>query len=292
MSSGTKLLTTEEYIAAPRPSEESSHHLNSRAALEQAITYDICRRCSKFVRKPEEWEYHKCLFIISEPKGQLAFSNCGVCRFFSVAMSEQQVRQEVGYLEELEVELRPAKNPNTAFLDLWYRWLGEYTRGQILMEYLAPAQEQASSVNSTRHQRVDFEEVKGWIYECKSHETCRASALKGTAGTKVINCKTRTVQKAPINCQYVALSYVWGNMDEGSFDEGDRLIYGTPQTIEDSMIVCVGLGYDYLWVDRYVRNPLSISMQPSSRSSASTRGAVKISSNRSDKWARSIMAPK
>ena len=65
---------------------------------------------------------------------------------------------------------------------------------------------------------------------------------------KVIDCAERRVVPAPLDCVYIALSYVWGtNQACPSFDEK------LPQTIEDSITTVLYLGYRYLWVDRYVR---------------------------------------
>ncbi|ORY17831.1 heterokaryon incompatibility protein-domain-containing protein [Clohesyomyces aquaticus] len=66
---------------------------------------------------------------------------------------------------------------------------------------------------------------------------------------KVIDCHKRRVVSAPKNCQYVALSYVWGQLPL----QGSRSISlnELPRTIEDSMQVVCKLGFRYLWVDRY-----------------------------------------
>jgi hypothetical protein len=65
---------------------------------------------------------------------------------------------------------------------------------------------------------------------------------------KVIDCVKRRVVPSPLDCVYIALSYVWGtNQACPSLEE--RL----PQTREDSITTVLHLGYRYLWVDRYVR---------------------------------------
>jgi hypothetical protein len=65
---------------------------------------------------------------------------------------------------------------------------------------------------------------------------------------KVIDCVKRIIVPAPLDCVYIALSYVWGTNQACPSLEG-RL----PQTIEDSITTVLHLGYRYLWVDRYVR---------------------------------------
>ena len=70
---------------------------------------------------------------------------------------------------------------------------------------------------------------------------------------KVIDCVERMIVDAPPDCNYIALSYVWGaNQACPSFKEK------LPQTIEDSIPTVLHLGYRYLWVDRYVRKVMHV----------------------------------
>lgn len=66
---------------------------------------------------------------------------------------------------------------------------------------------------------------------------------------RVIDCNTRTVVDAPADCNFVALSYVWGGVC--AVQEPD-ITQDVPLTIEHSMYVTVELGFKYLWIDRYV----------------------------------------
>ena len=68
---------------------------------------------------------------------------------------------------------------------------------------------------------------------------------------KVIDCVERKIDDAPPNCEYIALSYVWG-----ANQECPSLREKLPQTIEDSITTVLHLGYRYLWVDRYVRKAI------------------------------------
>lgn len=69
----------------------------------------------------------------------------------------------------------------------------------------------------------------------------------------VIDCQSREDVEIPAGTEYVTLSYVWGS--GGAALESDCAA-GTssrmlPLTVEDSLLVCLKLGYRYLWVDRY-----------------------------------------
>jgi hypothetical protein len=82
------------------------------------------------------------------------------------------------------------------------------------------------------------------ICQKKHINTCGQRGLE-PVDLKVIDCDTRTVVNAPLDCRWVALSYVWGPPPY------DETLQSPPQVIEDSIEVCELLGYRYLWVDRY-----------------------------------------
>jgi hypothetical protein len=70
---------------------------------------------------------------------------------------------------------------------------------------------------------------------------------------KVFNCKTCEVVSAPPDCHYIALSYVWGSRAATTSSLDATLTPGDlPKTISDSCAIVRSLGYEYLWVDRYV----------------------------------------
>ncbi|ORX93761.1 heterokaryon incompatibility protein-domain-containing protein [Clohesyomyces aquaticus] len=71
---------------------------------------------------------------------------------------------------------------------------------------------------------------------------------KAVSGLKVIHCRSKSVVLAPKNCEYIALSYLWGSPQlEASLSK--RLDF--PASIEDAVAVTLALGLEYLWVDRY-----------------------------------------
>lgn len=69
----------------------------------------------------------------------------------------------------------------------------------------------------------------------------------------VIDCKSRKLVTVTPETDYVTLSYVWGSQSNAlGFDCAPGLsLPRLPPTIEDSMYVCLKLGYQHLWVDRY-----------------------------------------
>ena len=102
--------------------------------------------------------------------------------------------------------------------------------------------------------RVDFEQIKTWIDACKeSHPDCTARFTKGLKNLRVIDCITRSVISAPEDCVFVALSYVWGTPKNSHSPSSSTLLDQLPLTVDNSIDATLMLGYQYLWVDKYVR---------------------------------------
>ena len=98
---------------------------------------------------------------------------------------------------------------------------------------------------------IDYDVIRGWVQRCSAHpnKNCTPSRNKNLPGFKVIHCRSRNVIDAPENCPYVALSYVWGT---AQLIRPENPFGRFPATIEDSIVVSLALGFEYLWVDRYV----------------------------------------
>lgn len=114
---------------------------------------------------------------------------------------------------------------------------------------------------------VEVDLLKGWDNHClMEHKgVCQPteSAMGQDSfhpGFRVVDALSRCIVDAPAACSYVALSYVWGTAKQllnearnrprlsraGGLDDSHSDI---PQTIKDAMLLCVSLGYQYLWVD-------------------------------------------
>ncbi|KAK8108053.1 uncharacterized protein PG998_010066 [Apiospora kogelbergensis] len=99
--------------------------------------------------------------------------------------------------------------------------------------------------------RPDFTYVKTAEKICRStHPFCQdPRAALPDLELLVIDCHTNRVIAAPADSEYVALSYVWGDVSTIPDLQGKEPEF--PAVVRDSIQVALGLCYDYLWVDRY-----------------------------------------
>jgi hypothetical protein len=101
-------------------------------------------------------------------------------------------------------------------------------------------------------ERFDVKFVTDCITYCETNHgfACADGDLQQMAQIRVIDCKTRKVVPAPLNCAYAAVSYVWGAMPTRDLDFTNDY----SNVISDSMEVALRIGLRYIWVDRYCIN--------------------------------------
>ncbi|KAK0708477.1 heterokaryon incompatibility protein-domain-containing protein, partial [Lasiosphaeris hirsuta] len=114
-----------------------------------------------------------------------------------------------------------------------------------LIDHTRPPSQLFIGAQKIEPRQIDYERLKTWIDFCqdKHKGLCLSPNAKPPPKFRVIDITTRRVVQAPKECNYVALSYVWGN-------PADSTNSGFSCVVEDSMIVCKALGYRYLWVDQ------------------------------------------
>ncbi|TGO34163.1 hypothetical protein BHYA_0209g00010 [Botrytis hyacinthi] len=106
--------------------------------------------------------------------------------------------------------------------------------------------------------RVNFDFLRLMLNKCfEDHEQCRSMTVE-VARLRVIDVTTKRICQARPDCEYIALSYVWG--DDSACK---RTQENFPPVVRDAFTVNEALGYRYLWVDRYCidQNPNSPHMQ-------------------------------
>lgn len=104
-------------------------------------------------------------------------------------------------------------------------------------------------------QSLDYDGIKQWLHDCdKNHNLCILARKQINTNLRVIDCKAKALIMVEPGTPYVALSYVWGKPQPSLQTSHSCLPTKLPKTIEDSMVLVLKLGLDYLWVDRYCIN--------------------------------------
>jgi hypothetical protein len=108
-------------------------------------------------------------------------------------------------------------------------------------------------VNSSPRVSQRFQIIQEWIKTCseKHSEACAPYQTAELYQIRLLDVKNRVIVPYPgKGTQYVALSYVWGSVDQPSYESGSDLDGVTlPRTIEDAIWFTQHLGESYLWVD-------------------------------------------
>ena len=149
-------------------------------------------------------------------------------------------------------------------------WLGWQTLKVIQTAGVISSVVSSTTKFSTRYQvrrtlpdHIDYHLLRSWYDLCvqRHPKKCAVSTKERPDTLKVIDCQTKKIVEAPLDCSYVALSYVWGQGQSpnvtwpkqpcGNTGPSILLPDTTPSVITDAMIVTVELGWQYLWVDRY-----------------------------------------
>ncbi|OWT42636.1 heterokaryon incompatibility protein (HET) domain-containing protein [Pochonia chlamydosporia 170] len=109
--------------------------------------------------------------------------------------------------------------------------------------------------------------IRSWLAHCQvdtAHSKCRPASFHWPTFPgvqfRVIDVFRRCITVCPDGCQYLALSYVWGGVDQPKLilevldrlmQEGGLDVIWTriPQTVRDAIAFCQQIGERYLWVD-------------------------------------------
>ena len=122
---------------------------------------------------------------------------------------------------------------------------------RLCIEHLVRGGDPGLRVRNLSETRIEYEVLSECLDYCRRFHTnsCGQVEIKTMPGFKVIDCHTKhVIHASQTGCEYVALSYVWGDANTASGP-----LQSDPLTIEDAMTVTVALGFQYLWVDQYVR---------------------------------------
>ncbi|TGO62304.1 hypothetical protein BOTNAR_0115g00090 [Botryotinia narcissicola] len=105
---------------------------------------------------------------------------------------------------------------------------------------------------------VNFDFLRQTLNKClEDHKECRSMRVE-VVRLRVIDVTTKRICQARADCEYITLSYVWGDNSACKNTQGEF-----PRVVQDAFTVTEALGYRYLWVDRYCidQDPNSPHMQ-------------------------------
>ncbi|KAI1378581.1 heterokaryon incompatibility protein-domain-containing protein [Hypoxylon crocopeplum] len=220
----------------------------------------LCRRCrhidwAKLAKLKIPYTQGVPIARIKQSRKELQASSCEVCRLGAsdaLFPASESANRPVGHLiahssaftHFQKMVKWKLKGEDTVSIQLQAGYKGglRICAGECTESDIGPM---------PRPDKVDLTKVQSWLDSCRSDhdKICTNVKVLGSRNKPilqelaVIYCRSKTVVLKPMSCLYVALSYVWGKPSDGGADY--------PQVIEDSITVCLELGYQYLWVDRY-----------------------------------------
>jgi hypothetical protein len=148
-----------------------------------------------------------------------------------------------GAQDSVVLKLRPGLMPN--------HWVFCYPRANSGQSLFQPR-----TVQST----CNYAAVKSWLKNCDELHDCITKEYSSPVrGMKLIDCSNLEIVAADSSSRWIALSYVWGQVQPEVISSNIRdsqaaishLPDRVPQTVRDAITVTRELGYRFLWVDEF-----------------------------------------
>lgn len=253
---------------------------------EQAPDHFMCAKCRKidfrgaFFVKRSSWEDinseikpHNILCDIAHILNSHRQCRCcslilsGIRRFFPALEAEKSTK--LGWLADYnmraKVELQDGEVEFRSVVKIWPEFMFDR---EFTINLLSRQDENEASnalrVRRVRQHQAELALINNWISTCKSgHKDCHHLWQRTSVEElrlRVIDVHDRCIVSGSKDCEYVALSYMWGttpvlrtlksNFETFSLPQGlDKGPFPLPQTISDAMELVRGIGQRYLWVD-------------------------------------------
>lgn len=190
--------------------------LDSSSAELGASSCKVCRLLSRI--KPPLYDGHRC--VLYAYSGMWGYTQLRVISEEVHGLSKRKL-DSLSYDEE--------------FPSLTVIGPGDYRD-------LAGMKTQSDHVNP-----IHYDALPSIMRDClRNHKkTCKTISRGDIPGLQVIDSESRKVVKAPPQCRYLALSYVWGKVKHSED------LNSPPPVIADSLALCAYLGFKYIWIDQY-----------------------------------------
>lgn len=186
---------------------------------------------------------------------------CPMCGFFKYCIQPRHIYLDSLVLDKYRIYLRDHSDPGFQIL----AWVSpEHNLDAYPSEWGPEAaftttepkfKDRARLIEA---EKIDFRLVKGWLQSCRAnHRSDGGDSHTGQLKDfSLIHCEKRQVVEAPPSCDYVALSYVWGQSQQTPRESSrPELPHDLPTslqaTIKDAITVTLNLGFKFLWVDQF-----------------------------------------
>jgi hypothetical protein len=150
--------------------------------------------------------------------------------------------------------------------------LSAWNEGNLIC-FMEGSGEPFCRMRSTYEKFIDLDIPKQWLLTCEREHGNRCFALASEEGKiltpnghpltlRLIDVRAMSIVEAPDSCRYLALSYVWGDAEDGRLllnqsNVRSLMAIGSlqsarasiPRTILDAMELVQIIGERYLWVD-------------------------------------------
>jgi len=233
---------TKTYVDDERAEEINGFGKNASPPTQQLMN-GVCERCNTMWNEfPHEDLPTGNFSTIPESKKKLTASNCRVCRLLASVISDSHISDMPIKLSFFIVRT------NVNGIYLWDEGTRSH-KGPILLAFDSHTENGRSNIEHPAVGNPRITTLQDRINYCKNNhrDNCTPVPTARLHAVRVIDCTERKVIQMPTNCNFVALSYVWGTL------KTSLRLEDAPATIKDSISVTLALGYRYLWVDRYVR---------------------------------------
>lgn len=221
----------------------------------------ICEKCASIpwdeLTTPSE-RISKKLPTIDQTTHHLEVSSCCICRFFADVIISRELLSGISRPPHVLQLQGTISTDHYKMRMLRFTQEDQANDGLGAGPHMLLVQDQSMSAeappDSIMLGDTPIELIRNSISTCeREHDHhCFPKSPDTLHNLKVLDCEWNEVVAAPPGCRYVALSYVWGQTQANSNNEGTFVEQRLPKTVSDSCFIAQKLGYKYLWVDRYV----------------------------------------
>ncbi|KAK4072012.1 hypothetical protein Trihar35433_4076 [Trichoderma harzianum] len=193
-------------------------------------------------------------------------TDCSLCQLivFAVrAASEERLIQEAPWQCQLTSCILPSTHRTAKDEVMALKFVAQYNWTSV-SDFLIPVQSEdypgAFPGRVIRPGQIDVKQVHRWLQQCETEHAGTCRHLNRAGNMMVIDVDAQCLRMLPNNGRYIALSYVWGGVEQvettmsnleefgvpGAFGQ---IAHGIPKTIRDAMEFVKQLGEKFLWVD-------------------------------------------